>query len=53
MAPVIRNKEADAVQKVVNKGLSSFAPSGVTLDPDIKPQYFIWVLQRSDGSMID
>ena len=46
-------KEEDVTQRVIDKGLSSFAPSGVTLDLDIKYQYFIQVLQKSDSSIID
>ena len=45
--------EADEAQKVVDDGLSSFAPSGVTVDPDIKPLWFIWVLQQANSKIID
>ena len=45
----------DQLQAVTDKGLSSHAPRGFPEleDPVIKPLYFIWCLQRGDGSMLD
>ena len=50
-----RDDKVEAVQAVINKGLNSYAPSGF-LSPDapvIEPQYFIWVIQKSNGKIID
>ena len=46
---------ADQLQAVVDKDFGSHTPQGFPKpeDPVVKPLYFIWCLQRSDGSMID
>ena len=45
--------EARKAQEVVNDGLSSFVPSRVPGDPDMKPRWFIRVLQQANGKIID
>ena len=42
-------------QAVVDKGLNSYASTRI-LTPDapvIEPKYFIWVIQKADGSIMD
>ena len=47
--------KADDIQAVIDKGLNGHAPQGfLTLDaPVIEPWYFVQVLQKSNGHVID
>ena len=48
-------EKADKVRVVIKKGLNTYAPSGMlaTGDPVIEPKYFIWVIQKSNGEVMD
>ena len=48
-------EKADKVRKVISKGLNSYAPSGMLSagDPVIEPMYFIQVIQKSNGEIMD
>ena len=48
-------EKADKVRKVISKGLNSYAPSGMLSagDPVIEPMYFIQVIQKSSGEIMD
>ena len=50
-----RDQKAEAVQEVVDKGLNSYAANGVLTVHDlvIKPKWFIWVIQKADGTVMD
>ena len=48
-------EKADKVWAVIKKGLNTYAPSGMLAagDPVIKSKYFIWVIQKSNGEIMD
>ena len=48
-------EKADKVWAVIKKGLNTYAPSGMlaTGDPVIEPKYFIRVIQKSNGEVMD
>ena len=48
-------EKADKIRAVIKKGLNSYAPSGMlaTGDPVIEPKYFIRVIQKSNGEIMD
>ena len=48
-------EKADKVRAVIKKGLNSYAPSRMlaTGDPVIEPKYFIWVIEKSNGEVMD
>ena len=48
-------EKADKVQAVIKKGLNTYAPSGMLATGDlvIEPKYFIWVIQKSTGEILD
>ena len=48
-------EKADKVQAVIKKGLNSYAPSRMLAagDPVIEPKYFIRVIQKSSGEIMD
>ena len=48
-------EKADKVQAVIKKGLNSYAPSGMLAagDPVKEPKYYIWVIQKSNGEVMD
>ena len=48
-------EKADKVWAVIKKGLNTYAPSGMlaTGDPVIEPKYFIQVIQKSNGEVMD
>ena len=48
-------EKADKVQAVIKKGLNTYAPSGMLSpgDPVIEPKYFIRVIQKSNGEIMD
>ena len=50
-----RKEKADTVWVVIDKGLNSYAPAKQHSpgDPVIKPKYFIWVIQKSNGKIMD
>ena len=48
-------EKADNVQAVIKKGSNTYAPSRMLAvgNPVIEPKYFIWVIQKSSGGIID
>ena len=48
-------EKADKVWAVIKKGLNTYAPSGMLAagDPVIEPKYFIRVIQKSNGEIMD
>ena len=48
-------EKADKVWAVIDKGLNSYAPTGMLTpsDPVIEPKFFIRVIQKSNGKIID
>ena len=50
-----QKEKADKVQAVIDKGLNSYAPTGLLSPsaPAIKPKYFTQVIQKSTGKIID
>ena len=50
-----QKEKADKVWAVIEKGLNSYTPTGKLFpgDPVIKPKYFIRVIQKSNGKVMD
>ena len=50
-----QKEKADKVWAVIDKGLNSYAPTGMLTpsDPVIEPKFFIRVIQKSNGKIID
>ena len=50
-----QKEKVDKVWAVIDKGLNSYIPTGKLSpgDPAIKPKYFIWVIQKSNGKVMD
>ena len=48
-------EKADKVWAVIKKGLNTYTLSGMLAagDPVIEPKYFIWVIQKSNGEVMD
>ena len=48
-------EKVDKVRAVIKKGLNTYAPSGMLAagDPVIEPKYFIPVIQKSNGEVMD